>query len=349
MSNIFYFKSMESLPLTPDVRKYLEKLNKNYGYKVFSQQYAKSPWLETDIDVVESIFIDDDEAMSRNYTKVYFIGQKFMPTAFAFVKYIEGKTTYFFGSANTIKHAGYNRNIIRSVDMNALINKIGRDAVVPSKSLYKRMISDALASRIVTDMCDVKSLHGEISNVRMNGMPLKHLIEVAIGRTPRDEMVDGVKKLALESLDKIEQLEQTAMTGFQNIKSNLMDNGFYMIGINRLAQDSYVVGKVKVEQDQNRNQYYFTEDSEFKSVKLIEEWEHSDKVIPILTMYKIQRDDYIKEENIDINTRSPYHLVSKNAWNQPKLNSPELGVSCINNDNNYKEFSYQWIVITDVH
>jgi hypothetical protein len=347
MSDLYYFKSLEGIVHNTDTLKFLLKLNKTYGYKVFSQQYSKSQWAESDIDVVESIFIDDNEAMNRNYTKVYFIGQKYIPTAFVFTKYIEGKLTYFFGSANVLKHSGYNRNIIRSVDMNALIKKIGRDPVVPSKSLCDRLLNNTLASQIVTDVCDVKSLHKQITNVSMFGMTLKHLIEVAIGRLHTSEIVDGVKKLALESLDKIERLEQTAMTGFENIKNNLMDKGFYMIGINRLAQDSYVVGKVKVK-DETQGRYMFTEDSEFKSVRNIDEWEHSDKVIPILTMYKIQRDDYIKEQDIDIHTRSPYHLMSKNTWNQPKLNSPELGVLCINFDVHYREFNYQWIVITDV-
>lgn len=351
MTDLYYFKSLEGIVDNIDTKKYLTELNKKHGYKVFSQQYAKSPWLDTDIEVVESIFIDDNESVGRSYTKVYFIGQKFIPTAFAFVKYIEGRLTYFFGSIIHLKHSGYNRNIIRSVDMKALINKIGKEDTVVNKSSHNKILNHALASRIVTDVCDVSRLHEQIGNIKMSGMTLKHLIEVAIGKIPLDEMVDGVKELALESLDKIKHLEQTAMTGFDNIQTNLMDKGFYMIGLNRLAQDSYVVGRAKIKQErqQGTNQYIFTEDSEFKSIKDIEHWEHADKVIPLLTMYKIQRDDYIKEENLDLNTRSPYHLITKSSWNQPRLHSPELGIMCINNDSNFREFTYQWIVITDVH
>ena len=58
MSDLYYFKSLEGIVHNTDTLKFLLKLNKTYGYKVFSQQYSKSQWAESDIDVVESIFIE---------------------------------------------------------------------------------------------------------------------------------------------------------------------------------------------------------------------------------------------------------------------------------------------------
>ena len=338
--NLFYYKD-DDIIIDSNIREYLTELNKRYGYKVFGTTVYNTMWNSESIDFQKASSYSRDDKRG----KAYLLGRDNIPTATAFMHDINNQTAYFFTTNNQYKRQGYNRNSMRSVNLKNLLNKI--KTIINDEDTY-RYFTPYVADELTTAVADINAINSRIQDENFRGIKLKELLQVALGEISLADMNTQIKQDAQLSLDKIKQLEQTSKSGLSNLTTRLNEKGFYMVGINRVMPNQYVIGKgfleFKNDLPVSRNAR-FARVENMHSVKDIANSIYANEILGILTMYKISRDDYLTKQGKVIPMDIPYHYLD--SWGRQGIKDEELGVYTMHS-NQGQEFTYEWLALTDV-